>query len=250
MDGPKILLLDIETQPDLIWAWGVYEENAIEVKEHWQLLSFSAKWLNGEHITKCLCDYKGYRAGGDDKKLAGELWHLLDRADFVVAHNGKQFDIKKINARFIVHGLQPPSPYQVIDTKTETKKVAGFSSNKLDWLCSQLHLGRKVEHEGFPLWKGCMFGDRKAWKRMKAYNRHDVILLEKLYLLLRPWIKPANHGMFKDKTTCPRCGSGDLQSSGYYRNKTTKYRRIKCNSCGAWSRATLNEQETKPIVAL
>ena len=72
--GGNIFLLDIETQPLVIYSWGVYEENAIEVKEQWQLLSFSAKWLGGKQITKGLCDYKGYRPGGNDKKLRKKMW--------------------------------------------------------------------------------------------------------------------------------------------------------------------------------
>ena len=132
----KTLLLDVETQPDLVYAWSVYEANAISVKEHWQLLSFSVEWLhNGKHITKGLCDYKNYKPGCDDYDLVMDLWRLLDEADIVIAHNGMDFDCKAIKARFIAHGLKPPSPYRIVDTKREMKKVARFSSNKLDWIC-------------------------------------------------------------------------------------------------------------------
>lgn len=248
----RILLLDLETQPNVVYTWGVYEENAIEVKEHWQLLSFSAKWYGGEHITKGLCDYKGYRAGGSDEKLVKELWHLVDSADVVVGHNARDFDIKKLNARFIAHGLKPPSPYVTVDTKNEVKRVAGFSSNKLDWLCSQLELGRKVEHEGFALWKKCMQGNRKAWSKMKKYNRHDIILLEKLYVILSPWMRQPNAGIYLKGTVCPNpvCGSKNLKSRGWQFNKTTKYRRIVCMDCGKWSRTSHNESDIKPLIGL
>jgi hypothetical protein len=241
----KILFLDIETQPDLVWTWGVYEENAIAVKQHWQCLSFSAKWRGGKHITKGLPDYAGYKPGGDDRKLMEDVWKLLDEADMVVAHNGAGFDIKKLNARFIAHGMTPPSPYALVDTKREVKNVAGFSSNKLDWLCQQLDLGRKLEKPGgWELWLKCMAGDKAAWKTMLEYNKHDVVLLEKLYELIAPWIRQPNAGLYTDeKMRCPNpmCGSMKLQRRGTARNRTRAYARFQCIACGAWCRSTTSE---------
>jgi hypothetical protein len=243
--------LDVETQPDLVWVWRVYESNALDVKEHWQLLSFSAKWFGTRvHVTKGLPDYRGYKPGGDDRLLVKELHGLLDEADIVIAHNGVDFDLKKITARFIAHGMQPPSPYKIIDTKRTIKQVAGFSSNKLDWLCGQLGLGRKMEHQGFPLWKGCAAGDAAAWRKMKRYNRHDVRLLGDLYALISPWIRQPNAALYHGDERCvnPACGSDDLHVYPrlYYAN-TRAYRRFQCNRCGKWARATISERAPKAL---
>lgn len=239
-DKPRVLFIDIETQPDLFWAWGVYESNALEVAEHWQLLSFSAEWLGGKSITKALPDYDGYNPGGSDKKLAKDIWDLLNEADIVIAHNGAQFDLKKLNARFIQHRFPPPSPYRIIDTKREIKRVAAFSSNKLEWLCRQLEIGEKIHHEGWPLWKGCMLGDKTCWRKMKKYNKHDIDLLKELYLLISPWI---NHHRGTDITcTNPACASTNLERRGYQRNKTRIYQRFQCKDCGSWSRAVFSEK--------
>ncbi len=242
---PRVLLLDIETFPDVVYTWGVYEQNAIAVQKHWQMISFSAKWYGEKRqITRAICDYGGYKAGGDDKALCAELWDLLNKADIVVAHNGEQFDIKKIKARFIAHGMKPPSPYRVVDTKKEVVRVAGFSSNKLDWLCQQLELGRKIEHEGWELWLKCMQGDKAAWARMKKYNAHDIVLLEKLYTTIAPWIQQPNcsEGMV---CTNPTCGSTELQARGYARNKTRSYQRFQCRTCGTWCRKTISEKDKR-----
>ena len=40
---PKILLIDIETAPNLGYIWGKYEQNVIDYKTEWYLLSFCAK---------------------------------------------------------------------------------------------------------------------------------------------------------------------------------------------------------------
>lgn len=173
----------------------------------------------------------------------------MDKAEYVVAHNGRSFDLKKLNARFIYHKLPPPSPYRIIDTKIEIKKVARFESNKLDDLGEQLNLGRKLDHEGWELWEGCYNGDPKAWAKMKAYNKQDVELLERLYLRIRPYIR-MNLGIYNTGTVCSRCESTNLERRGFQYNNTTKYQRIKCRDCGGWSRVSLNLQESKPLISI
>ncbi len=236
----KILLIDIETSPLVAYSWGpVYETNLIEVIDQSRILSFSAKWLNGKSITKGLPDYKGYKKGIiDDARICDEIHDLLNEADIVVAHNGRAYDVRMINARFLANGMNPPSPYRVIDTKTAFKRAFRLPSNSLDNICDYLGLGRKLEHEGFPLWKRCMAGEKKAWAKMLKYNRHDVVLLEQLYRRIFRWIdNHPNMGAYSEKPhTCSKCGvSGHLQSRGWNVNKVTRSPRYQCLNCGGWS---------------
>lgn len=247
----KILFIDVENIAELIWAWQLYDTSAIEVERHGHLLSYAYKWQGEKTQVFGLDDFKGYKPlSGDDEALCRGLWYLLDQADFVIGHNARAFDCKKINARFIVHGLPPPSPYKIIDTLTEVKRIAKFASHKLDSLGEETGIGRKLEHEGWRLWKGCYLGDPKAWKKMKAYNKKDVELLEKWFLKLRPWIK-MNLGVFSDKTICGKCGSNKgFEKRGFAYTATAKYQRIKCHNCNGWSRTSLNLRETKPLISL
>ena len=246
----KTLLIDVETMAELAWTWQLYDTNVIEVERHGHLLTYAYKWLGGKTIVRGLDDFKGYKSRSDnDKALCRELWSLLDQAEIVIGHNAKQFDVKKINYRFMVNGFPPPSPYKVIDTKTEVKRVAKFASNKLDILGEEMKIGRKLEHEGWPLWKGCYLGDPKAWAKMKKYNKQDVELLERWFLKLRPWIK-MNIGVFVEGSVCPKCGSKNLIKKGFAFNTTTKYQRIKCKDCSGWCRLSNNLKETKTLVPI
>jgi len=246
---PKILFLDIETAPDVTWSWGVYQENAIAVKEHWYVLSFAARWRGSEKmIVKGLCDYKGYEGGNKQEPLLlQDVWKLLDEADIVVAHNGLDFDIKKLNARFIAHDFDPPSPFKSVDTKRDLKRVAKFSSNRLNWLSKQLGLGAKLlEQHDWELWQGCMEGNKKKWDIMKRYNAHDVELLEELYEVLAPWIaQPQVHGSMQ--CTNPACGSKGRQKRGLQRTTTMVYQRYQCQQCGAWSRSSKGERASDVV---
>jgi len=188
---PNILFFDIETTPNLAWIWGKWQQDAIAFEKKSHLLSFSAKFQGKKIITKGLIDYKDYKKDKeDDKALVKDLWNLLDQADIVVAHNGRAFDTKKVNARFSFHRMGPPSPYQIIDTKEMSKRHFNFTSNSLNDIADYLGIGRKKETGGFELWQKCMMGDRAAWSKMKQYNAYDVVLLEKVYERLMPWAKP------------------------------------------------------------
>lgn len=247
----KILLIDIETSPCLSYVWGHYEQNVLAVENYWYIMSFSAKWLDGSQVTKCISDYSTYKKSPeDDSLITKDIWKLLDEADIAIAHNGNAFDFKKINTRFLFNNLTPPSPYKTIDTLLIARRIFAFDSNKLDDLGDFLQLGRKADTGGFKLWQDCMSGDLKAWKLMKRYNAQDVKLLEKIYLELRAWDNHhPNLGIHTSEMVCPKCGSDDIQLRGFTMNSTTKYRRFQCNSCHGWGRSPIAEKlENKPLV--
>jgi hypothetical protein len=249
--GRKVLLFDIETAPNLSYIWGRYEQNTLAVKQHWYILCFAHKWL-GEKQTyvKSLPDFKTYKKDPtNDELLVTELWKLFNQADVIVGHNGDSFDIKKTNARFLKHGLEPPSPYKTIDTLKLAKKHFKLDSNKLDDLGEFFKIGRKIQTGGFDLWLGCIAGDPKAWATMTAYNKQDVILLEKIYYKLRGW---ATNGAYLNiilgnKLACRYCGSDHLTKKGLGGSELTLYQRFKCLNCGANLRQPVSKKDEKPL---
>src|ERR1035437_5750157 len=191
---PKICFFDIETAPSLGYFWGkLWETNIIDVQAPWYMLSFAYKWLGENKIhTRALPDYPIFKKDKEnDKELVEDLHDLFDQADILIAHNGDRFDIRKTNARFIMQGLRPPSPYKTIDTLKAARRHFQFESNKLNDLGQYLKLGRKLPHTGFDLWKRCMTGEKAAWQTMRDYNARDVELLEKVYEKLKPYM--TNH---------------------------------------------------------
>ena len=166
----KVLLFDIETAPMVTYNWALHQEihSTKFVEEDWYVLCWCAKWLGDRKvICSSLPDDSEYKPGyKNDLKMMQELWALMDEADVVIAHNAKAFDIKKVNARFLYHGMTPPSPYKVVDTLLVARRYFKFISNKLDDLGEKLNLGRKTPTGGFDLWLGCLDGCKKSWKNM------------------------------------------------------------------------------------
>jgi RNase_H superfamily len=237
----KVLLLDIETTPSLAWVWGHYQQDVIAVESEWHILCFAYHWLDDPGPVKVIAqpDFDDYRDDPEgDLPLCAALHKLLDEADVVIAHNLDKFDARKINARLLVHGLNPPSPYKHIDTLKVVKKHFAFNSNRLADVCKLLGVGVKGETGGFGTWLGCIRGDTAAWDKMKEYNIQDVVILEALYLRLRPWID--NHppmGLLGDRpNACPKCGSEDgMVARKWAVTKVQRRRWFQCKACGGYS---------------
>lgn len=247
---PRVLIFDVETSPNLAFVWGKYEQDVIDFEKEWYMMSFAYKWLD-EKKTRVLAlpDFDGYKNDkSNDKDLVWELWRLFSEADIIIAHNGDKFDIRKSNAKFLEHSYGPPSPYKTIDTLKIARRHFALNSNKLDDLGKILEVGEKMKHPGFALWKGCMDGNRADWKLMKDYNKQDVILLENIYLKLRPW-HPShpNMGNYGDTEACPKCGDGPLHKNGVRRTQTTQYQQYLCSNCGGYVRGTEKIDVLKPV---
>lgn len=246
MNGPRILIFDIETAPVLGYVWQPWKTNLIDIKEDWYLLSFAYKWLGEEH-THYL---QKSRFPADDYVLTKSLHMLLDEADIVIAHNLDKFDLRKANARFLYHGLPPVSPIMQIDTLKEAKRYFHNTYNSLNGLGELLQVGAKKQHVGFPLWLGCMEGDSKMWDMMEEYNREDVELLERVYLKLRPYMGTPgkkghpNLGFWNPgEATCPKCGGTELTKRGKHRTTVSEFQTYQCKQCGGYSRVRTRDSQ-------
>jgi uncharacterized protein YprB with RNaseH-like and TPR domain len=191
----KILLLDIETTPMQVYAWGLWDQNISidQIIKPTEMLCFGARWLGKKQVT-----FKSVHHDGK-KAMLEELHKMMDEADVLVGWNSAAFDHKHINREFLENGMNPPSPVKDLDLMSVTKANFLFPSNKLDYVAQKLGVGAKVKHSGFSLWIKCMDGDNKAWAEMKKYQIQDVNLLADLYDALLPWFVGKGSVTVKDK---------------------------------------------------
>ncbi len=233
--GPRILTIDIENRPNLAYIWGLFDQNIglTQLVESAETISFAAKW----HGQKKVMFYSTYHHGKDVMLQAAH--DLLSEADIVVGYNSKGFDMKHLNREFILAGMEPPAPYAQVDLLLVARSQFKFTSNKLDYVAQALGLGGKTHHSGFQLWVDCMAGDKAAWALMRTYNKQDVVITEKLYDKLLPWIHPhPNVTLYGDVLVdgCPNCGSEDLRREGTAKTSLGIYQRYQCRGCGRWTR--------------
>lgn len=251
----KILLLDIETAPNLAHVWRFWQENigATQVIKHSTMLSYAARWLGGKDVAYQDTQFQ------NERNMLRSVNKLLDKADCVVAHNGNKFDLPKIRGRSLVYGLPLPSPYKQIDTCLIARKAFGFDSNSLEYLANVLNLKhKKKKHKKFPgheMWVECLKGNPEAWKEMRLYNINDIDVLEDLYLFLRPYAhNHPNFGVFieSDKKVCPKCGSENIHKDGFAHTTVGKYQQYECGDCGGWlrDRFTVYSKEKRKMLAV
>lgn len=239
----KVLLFDIETAPLLAHVWGLWENNVglNQIVCDWHLLSWSAKWLGSPEGEVMYMDQRSASSVENDKAILTELRELLDEADVVITQNGKSFDQRKVQARMLIHGFQPNSPYKHVDVKIEAQRLFGFPSHKLEYMTEKVNKKyKKLKHKKFPghdLWVECLKGNVEAWDEMKLYNMHDVLALEEFFGHIAPWGIRLNFNLFTDDEdqSCI-CGSQEHMKYGFYYTEMGKFQRYKCKKCGHISR--------------
>lgn len=250
--APKILLFDIETTPMISYTWGRYNQNVSldQTIQESYMLCWSACWLSEDKVFgDCLTPEEAINC--DDTRIIESLWYYVNEADILVAYNGDAFDVKKINGMFFLKGLNPPTPYKVVDPCKVARSKFGFSSNKMDALANYLSIPTKMGTD-FNLWKKCMNGDRESLNYMFEYNKKDVEILRQIYIKMLPYI--TNHpnvcNYIGEQMACTHCGETEkyekLEGYYYYTN-TNKYQVYRCLTCGSLFRdrkaLTLNKPE-------
>lgn len=236
----NILVLDIETAPNLVWVWGFFKQyiSPSQVVKSQRVLCFAAKWLGEEKM-----HYASVHGVGE-KAMLEKIHALLDKADVVVHQNGQRFDIPMLNTEFLKHGMKPYSPIKQVDLKKVSKDQFRWPTNKLEYVAEAMKIGSKLtEVVRFELWTDCMAGDEAAWEKMEDYNKQDVVLAEKLYNKYLPWIKNhPHHGSYgADAEVCPNCAGKHVQRRGYAVASLKKYPRFQCQNskCGKWFRSNI-----------
>lgn len=239
----KILLLDIETAPNKVYVWGLWNQNVAinQIDEPGYVLCWAAKWLGSDDI---MFDSVFH---SKPKTMLKRIHKLLDSADAVIHYNGTKFDIPVLNGEFLLNGLMPPKPYHQIDLYKTVKQKFKFPSYKLDYVAKALKLKKqKIHNAGHSLWKKCMDKDPDAWANMESYNKGDVEVTEELYGYLKPWIKGhPSWSVFTGSMVCPTCGGSHNQRRGYRFTKAGKYPQFQCTSCGSWFRGNKSEAMTE-----
>jgi hypothetical protein len=250
---PKILLYDLETSMILGYFWSLWKQNINinAIVDDWYVICWSAKWLGTDTMLNCSVhnkfdDNHVARFKFNERYVIEKLWTLIDEADIIIAYNGKSFDRKKMNAKFLEYGLPEPSPYKIIDPMLICKGNFAITSNKMDFVSKYVSAVEEGKiGTNLQLWIDCMNDDEDALDEMQAYCDEDINVLERVYMAVRHWDSNApNLALFydDDKPRCNGCGSDDLTAIPDKTHNTTlsRFPLVKCNGCGKILRTRTN----------
>lgn len=238
MSDLKMLGLDIETAPALVYSFSAFKTNIgyNQVVEPPRIIAFSAQW-KGTRSVQFYSEYHHSRG-----EMLDALHALLDEADVVVTFNGDSFDLPWIEGEFIAEHMKPPSPVMKVDLYKVIKRHSRWLHKKLAVVADRLVGDQKIQHQGFGLWMDCLRGDeetqRKAWNLMRRYAKKDTALLWPIYEDLLPWIKLPHPVSRAEGLVCRNCGSDHLQRRGTAPSLQGVYPRYQCQKCGKWQKGT------------
>ncbi len=241
----KILELDIETSPHIVYAWDLWQPfiSIDKIVKAGSTLCWSAKWHGKREVMFDSVMKSSF------KDMIKRIHGLVGEADAIVHYNGSKFDMPTLNREFILQGLNPPAPYANIDLYKTIRKNFKFPSYKLAYVVQALGIGEKIETAGMPLWTACMDREEGAWRTMETYNKRDVRLLEPLYDRLLPWIphhpNVSLYARIDGDLHCTRCHGTKLRAEGNAYTEVGVFKRYQCKECGKWLQGRTNLRTKK-----
>lgn len=240
----KILSLDIETSPAVVYAWGLWDQNIglNQIVNPTRILCVAAKFLDEKKI-----HFFSEWDDGHIGMLQG-IHDLMSQADVIMTWNGDNFDIPHLHREFLEAGMPPPAPSKNLDLMKVVKKEFKFMSNKLENIADRLSLEGKIATSGFSLWTGVLAGDPKAQKEMERYNKRDVTLLEDIHDIIHAWIRLyPSVSLYEDldENACPKCGSDKRTRRGYSYTQVSRFVKFQCKDCNSYYKTTTSDKRVK-----
>lgn len=260
----KRLFYDIETSPAIGTFWSAGWNKTISHKDiviNPAIICVCYKWENEDKIYSLEWDE------GNDYTLVKKFVKVMQKSDEIVAHNGSGFDQPWIRQRALFHNI--PMSYHIneMDTLKLARKRAGhgfkFQSNTLDYIARYLGLGKKIKTT-FDLWyditipcflpgvKPMSAQYDKALNDMVKYCKMDVVVLEKVYHRLKPYVPMKIHeGVLAggNRWDCQKCGSGDTKINKRFATAAGMIRvQWWCKDCGTYSHSTAANVHNQRII--
>ena len=229
---PRILLYDLETSfvNCRLWRIGkqyVSHESIVEGSRT-DIICLAYKWLGEKEVHTMDWGLKKQ----DSRKMVNAFSEIVATADLVVAQNGDNFDMKQLNTQRLLHGDTPILWPTSADTLKGLRKHFRLPSNKLDYVGKLLFKTGKNPMRMQDWIDVIEKKDPKALQKMLKYNIQDVLLLEKTFNRLRPWLLVKPLLPRTDTSECPSCYSTRSKSKGRRVVRNKPYQRRVCRACG------------------
>ena len=264
--NPKLFIYDLEVGPMAGTSYESYDTNMLDILEQKYILCYAFAWFDFDNpykkpkvYARSLVDSPARFKNNpfDDYDLAVNLNREMLKADWLSAYNGKKFDDRMANTRFVKHGLDfiDDVIIKMIDPMRTVKRVLALERNNLDYVSKFLGNEGKTAVTHADVRKECtqienwwhhrpIEIDKKAWKLMVDYCKQDVVAAYEAYRDTRRFDRThPNVGIYKGVPCCPTCGSEHLQSEKIRSNTTMRYRQFVCQSCKARPRERLADPD-------
>lgn len=130
--------------------------------------------------------------GKEEEEVLGKLLELMDKCDYVVAHNGNNFDKKFLEEAFAKYGMNNDKEW--IDTLYDVPYSDDIKTRKLTYLAAEHRFLNPYAHRA-------IFDVMAMFKVLENYNIDEVIQLSK-----SPTIKVQAKVSYDDREKAKQAG--------------------------------------------
>jgi uncharacterized protein YprB with RNaseH-like and TPR domain len=132
----------------------------------------------------------------EEKRILKSLLKTFGDFDHLVGYYSSRFDFPYVRTRCLYHGLEFPTYGQLwtTDLYFSVRGRLSLSRKRLGTVSQFLETGAKQEVAG-PVWASASFGDTKAFKQILQHNIQDVVILEKVWEKMTPFMKPVRRSI-------------------------------------------------------
>lgn len=251
----KITAWDIETLPikAVVWNTGEQRINSVQILEGESTSIACAAWQEeGGPVRSAslLEDIKSFKKDyRDDRRVVTAIHAMLtgvaETSGILLYQNGDSFDLKKVMARIIYHGLPPLPKIRSIDTLRASRSIAAFDANNLDYLDKHFGGEGKIPNRGMDMWRDIVDTGKPIKERIESlrqlteYNKGDLPPLWRVYAREGRYMGRAHPNRAIGRTECCTfCGSRDYEEkTGRFLDRATgRFPLFRCKSkhCGNW----------------
>lgn len=207
---PNRLFWDIETSYDVVASFRIGQKVNIHhdaILRERAIICICWKWEGQKKVHSLEWD------NGCDRQILINFAKVAAQADELVAQNGDKFDVRWLNGRNLIHGLDPLPKFKTVDTVKILRKHFYLNSNRQDYL-GKLLLGQGKDKMEFKDWKAISEQNCPvSMRKMVKYCKGDVRNLEKIFHLIQPYERAKTHAgalAGSARWTCPITGSENV----------------------------------------
>lgn len=175
--GASILYLDIEVSYSRLFNYGlrvpskyISSEN---IENEYYIICWSASYVNNDTVwSDCVSSAESKK--WDDRNILSKIQRLMRSADIIAGHNVDAYDLKRLNTRLLLNGMEPVINKKTFDTLKIARSKFAFESNRLDYISQRLGFRPKDDITREDWLKIVRSGDSETLRKVNKYCRGDV----------------------------------------------------------------------------
>ena len=173
----NILYIDLEVSKSMMFNYGLRVPsgyiNPDDLIKPFYIICWVASYMGQDKVFSG-CVTQEQALAWDDGEILAPLRELVDSADIIAGHNVDAFDVKKLNTRLLLNGIEPVTGKKTLDTLKMARSKFAFESNRLDYISQKLGLRPKDHIDNRDWLKIVTTGDAPTLKKILKYCRKDV----------------------------------------------------------------------------